>query len=126
MKINNYFISKHDSLGRYLEVCDNVTTVLGYEKFEIIGVVAYDLFNPEFIREIVISHLSESLTKVEYQILTKSGNFIYVVTLSFKSMNDGDPNDFIYCLTRKMNLFEIIRLEFNRFLSKINRYIKWI
>jgi hypothetical protein len=119
MELDNYFLSKHDYLGRYIEICDNITPILGYSKLELIGTLSYDLFNPNFIRDISKSHFNKNLTKVNYQIRSKSGHFVYVTTLSFKSLDDGNPNDYIYCPTRKMTPFEIINLEFNRILFKI-------
>lgn len=109
MNKNRYFMSFHDKFGNYLKVCDNVESILGYKKEEIIGKSAYEFFNPDFIPRIVTSHLSHVLTDIKYQLLRKDGKLIYVNTLSFKTVDDGkNQDDQIYCITKKMTLLEII------------------
>jgi len=108
-------MSIHDKFGNYMKVCDNMELITGYTKSEIIGRSAYEFFNPKCIPDIVTSHLSPILTSISYQIVKKDGTFLYVNTLSFKTVDDGTKNDYICCVTKKMNFLE-------RFLYRVSRY----
>jgi hypothetical protein len=120
-------MSLHDKLGNYLKVCDNIEPILGYKKSEIIGKSAYEFFNPDFLPVIVKSHLSSVLTSVKYQLVNKNGKFIYVNTLSFRTVDDGEnKDDQIYCVTKKMNEFEIIIFKIFLVVQEITKKIKFI
>jgi hypothetical protein len=54
---------------------------------------------------IIKSHMNSSIDIVKYQIRSKSGEYLYAKTISYK-MKDGC----IYCITRKLSFFEILIL----------------
>jgi PAS domain S-box-containing protein len=121
MRKDLYFLSVHDKIGKYLKVCDNIGLITGYDKGEVIGKSAYDFFDPDDIKNIVRSHISHVLTSVKYRIRKKNGKYVYVNTLSFKTVNDGiEEDDNIHCVTRKMNTFEILIFKVYNFFKSLN------
>ncbi len=57
----------------------------------------------------------------------KNGKFIYVNTLSFRTVDDGEnKDDQIYCVTKKMNEFEIIIFKIFLVVQEITKKIKFI
>jgi len=119
MEKDSYFLSIHDKLGNYIKVCDNVVLVTGYSKSEVIGRSAYDFFDYEDIKNIVSSHVSHVLSFVKYRIRKKDGTFVHVMTLSFKTVNDGIEDGLIHCVTKKMNIMEIIIFKLETNLQKL-------
>lgn len=120
-----YFLSIHDKFGNYLKVCDNITNITGYSKSDIIGKSSYEFFDPNDIKNIVSSHISNTLTSVRYKIRKSDGSFVYVKTLSFKSVNSGEDDSLIHCITRKMNKVEILLFKLETKLKEIIELIRF-
>lgn len=121
MRSLDIFLSVHDNSGRYLKVCDNIKSVTGYEKSDVIGKSAYEFFHPKCIENILESHLSKSITSVTYLLVRKDGVTIYMNTISFKSVGDGSNLGEIHCFNRKMSKLEVILYKINK---KISEYVK--
>lgn len=104
-----------------LKVCDNIKSVTGYEKSDVIGKSAYEFFHPKCIENILESHLSKSITSVTYLLVRKDGVTIYMNTISFKSVGDGSNLGEIHCFNRKMSKLEVVLYKINK---KISEYVK--
>jgi PAS domain S-box-containing protein len=98
-------ISRHAMDGTYLYASPACRSLLGYEPEEMIGVNPYDLFHPDDIAAVEVSHKTISREpvdyKVEYRIRRKDGDYTWFETIS-KSILDpksGELKDII-CVSR--------------------------
>jgi PAS domain S-box-containing protein len=94
-------ISRHALDGRYLYASPACRSLLGYEPEELVGRDAYDLFHPDDVDAIVLSHrtiLEKPVDfRVEYRIRRKDGEYIWFETIS-KTIRDpgtGELRDII-------------------------------
>jgi PAS domain S-box-containing protein len=98
-------ISRHAMDGTYLYASPACRSLLGYEPEELIGVNPYDLFHPDDIAAVEVSHKTIAREpvdyKVEYRIRRKDGDYTWLETIS-KSILDPKSGEFrdIVCVSR--------------------------
>jgi len=80
------FVSMHDREGRYIEVSQSITALLGYLPNDLIGKSAYDFIHPDDFEEVLRSHVRITVqagtSSVTYRIRAKDGTYHRLTSLS--------------------------------------------
>ncbi len=107
-------ISRHSDDGTYTYVSPACRYLLGYEPEELIGVNSYDLFHPDDVAKIQVSHATirsgPEITYVTYRIRCKGGTYTWFETTS-KTIWDEESQSVSEIITISRDVTERVRIE---------------